>query len=89
MKYVNADLILPERLVKEIQKYIAGGMIYVPKPRGEREGWGVHSGSRKDINQRNHLIRQKFLEGAAINQLADHYFLSAESIKKIVYKKSP
>lgn len=29
MKYVNADVILPEVLLKEIQKYIHGGMLYI------------------------------------------------------------
>jgi hypothetical protein len=40
-KYINADVILPEKLLKEVQKYINSGMVYVPKPEGVREGWGV------------------------------------------------
>lgn len=39
MKYVNADVILPEKLLKEIQQYISGGMLYVPKPEGMRKAW--------------------------------------------------
>jgi len=62
MKYVNAD-ILPEELLKEVQKYINGSMIYIPKPEGERKEWGVKSGSRKYINHRNNEIRQKFSQG--------------------------
>lgn len=88
MKYVNADIILPEELLKEVQKYINGVMVYVPKPEGARKGWGVNSGSRKYLNQRNHQIRQKFLQGAAIEQLSDQFHLSHESIKKIIYSKS-
>lgn len=86
MKYVNAD-ILPEELLKEVQKYISGVMIYVPKPEGVRKGWGVNSGIRTHINQRNHEIRQSFLQGATIDQLSERFFLSGDSIKKIVYAK--
>ncbi|BBH23284.1 hypothetical protein Back11_46290 [Paenibacillus baekrokdamisoli] len=87
MKYVNADIILPEKLLKEVQKYINGVMIYVPKPKGIRKGWGVNSGSRKYMNQRNHNIRQKFSEGTTIDQLSQQFFLSCDSVKKIVYTK--
>jgi Mor family transcriptional regulator len=87
MKYVNADIILPEELLKEVQKYINGVMVYVPKPEGVRKGWGVNSGSRKYINQRNHEIRQKFSQGSTIDLISEQFFLSCDSIKKIVYSK--
>ena len=32
MKYLNAQAILPDALVKELQAYIQGGYIYVPAP---------------------------------------------------------
>jgi Mor family transcriptional regulator len=86
MKYVKAD-ILPEELLKEVQKYINGVMVYVPKPQGVREGWGVNSGSRKYINQRNHEIRQRFSQGTSIDELSEQFFLSLDSIKKIVYSR--
>lgn len=86
MKYVNAD-ILPEELLKEVQKYINGVMVYVPKPEGVRKGWGVNSGSRTYIKQRNDEIRQRFSQGATVDQLSEHFFLSCDSIKKIVYLK--
>lgn len=87
MKYVKAD-ILPEELLREVQKYIQGVTIYIPKPDGERKGWGVNSGSRKHINQRNQEIRQQFAQGITIDQLTERFFLSNDSIKKIVYSKS-
>lgn len=46
MKYINADIILPEELLKEVQKYVQGGMVYIPKPEGLRKKWGENSGSR-------------------------------------------
>ncbi len=30
MKYINANMILPEKLIEEIQKYIQGKYIYIP-----------------------------------------------------------
>lgn len=30
MKYINANVILPEKLIEEIQKYIQGKYIYIP-----------------------------------------------------------
>ncbi|MEK4249429.1 CD3324 family protein [Paenibacillus sp. FSL W7-1287] len=87
MKYVNADIIFPEELLIEIQKYIQGGMVYVPKPKGMHKKWGENSGSREILNVRNDEIRQSFFGGNTIEQLSDQFCLSIDSIKKIVYSK--
>ncbi|OAB34026.1 CD3324 family protein [Paenibacillus glacialis] len=87
MKYVNADIIFPEELVKEIQKYIHGGMVYIPKAEGLRKKWGENSGNRKYYSHRNDEIRHEFSVGATIDQLSDQFYLSCDSIKKIVYSK--
>jgi len=87
MKYINADDIFPEKLLKEIQKHIHGGMVYVPKPDGLRKKWGENTGSRKHLTHRNDEIRQKFSVGVTIDQLTEQYCLSYDSIKKIVYSK--
>ncbi|UHA75460.1 CD3324 family protein [Paenibacillus sp. 481] len=85
MKYVNADSVFPKPLLKEIQKYIHGGMVYIPTLEGSRKKWGENSGSRTYLNRRNDEIRQQFTGGATIDQLADQFCLSYDSIKKIVY----
>jgi len=87
MKYVNAELILPEYLLKEIQKYTHGGLMYIPKPEGSHQKWGESSGGRHYLNHRNDEIRQKFSAGMSVDQLSDQYFLSYDSIKKIVYAR--
>lgn len=87
MKYINANDIFPEELLKEIQKYIQSGIVYIPKPDELHKKWGENSGSKKYLNQRNDEIRQKFSDGIAINQLSDQFCLSHDSIKKIVYSK--
>jgi hypothetical protein len=88
MKYVNADTIFPKELLQEIQKYVDGGMIYIPKPEGIHVKWGEKSGSRKYLKSRNIEICLRFAVGATLDQLADEYCLSKDSIKKIVYSKN-
>jgi len=86
MKYKNATDILPESLLKEVQKYAAGETLYFPKDR-ERKKWGEASGSRTFFKERNAEIRRKYLSKISIEHLADEYSLSVESIRKIVFKQ--
>jgi len=87
VKYKNANEILPDELISELQKYICGEIIYVPKPKGSHKKWGEISGSKKYIRERNNNIRNLFKEHRDIEQLAYDYCLSIDSIKKIVYSK--
>jgi Mor family transcriptional regulator len=87
MKYVNANNILPEKLILEIQKYVQGETIYIPKPELSYRKWGTSSGGRTRLDKRNANITSAFLSGKCIQDLADEYFLSTETIKKIVYSK--
>lgn len=87
MKYVKIETVLPENLIMEIQKYIQGKYIYVPSQVEKRKKWGEISGSRTYIKNRNETIRSKYANGHKINNLAEEFFLSVESIKKIVYAK--
>ncbi|MCA0148419.1 MULTISPECIES: CD3324 family protein [Rossellomorea] len=87
MKYVKAESVLPQSLVKEIQKYVQGETLYIPKPKAEHRKWGSRSGSRRIIDERNANIKAAFSNGKPIQELACEYYLSSETIKKIVYKK--
>ncbi|MFD2368699.1 CD3324 family protein [Brevibacillus sp. GCM10020057] len=87
MKYVNATAILPEKLIEEIQKYVQGETIYIPKPQSTYQKWGTRSGSRKLIDERNRAIKAAFARGRKIEQLAMEHCLAVETIKKIVYKR--
>ncbi|MNO57894.1 hypothetical protein D3C76_484400 [compost metagenome] len=87
MKYVNADIVLPKELLMEIQKYMQGGMLYVPRPEGHRAKWGENSGGRTYLTHRNNEIRMQYTAGLAIEHLAEQFCLSCDSIKKIVYGK--
>ncbi|MDW0115346.1 CD3324 family protein [Sporosarcina thermotolerans] len=87
MKYVNAKSIFPKELLEEIQKYVNGEMVYVPISKGLQKKWGERSGSKNYLKQRNLEIRQRFSVGVTIEQLSNQFFLSHDSIKKIVYSK--
>ncbi len=86
MKYENAKDILPASLLKEVQKYAEGKAIYIPK-REKTNGWGEASGYREKLNKRNAIICSKYVAGAGIMELSEEFYLSPESIKKIVYGK--
>jgi Mor family transcriptional regulator len=85
MKYRNASDILPDELLKEVQKYTSGETLYIPST-VERKKWGHDSGARVFYKQRNEEIRSKFFHKASIDALAEEYSLSTETIRKIVYK---
>lgn len=85
MKYRNASDILPDELLKEIQKYTSGEALYIPSSI-ERKKWGHGSGARIFYEQRNEEIRHKFSRKVSIDVLAEEYNLSTETIRKIVYK---
>lgn len=88
MKYVKADMILPEALLKEVQQYMNGVMMYIPKPEGDRQVWGSKSGGRQKLAQRNGEIRELFSQGVTIDQLTERFYLSCDTIKKIVYARA-
>ena len=85
MKYTNANKVLPEELITEIQKYVQGETLYIPKLETEYRKWGTSSGGRRMLDRRNDAIRNAFINGSSIHQLAKEYYLSTDTIKKIVY----
>jgi Mor family transcriptional regulator len=87
MRYVKAETLLPEDLLKEIQKYIQGEYIYIPSEGSARKKWGEKTGNRDYIQNRNSNIRDKYESGCSVSALAEEFYLSIESIKKIVYTR--
>lgn len=87
MKYQNADSVFPAELLAEIQKYVQNGIIYIPKAKENRKKWGENTGCRKYVTERNNEIKSAFQRGYTIKELSEYYFLSPESIKKIVYRR--
>lgn len=87
MKYINAKILLPEELVKELQGYIQGGYLYVPADPARQKRWGEVSGYRKELKERNRQILEAYQKGAPVDELAEAYCLSVHAIRKIIYQK--
>lgn len=87
MKYIKADSVLPIALVEELQSYIQGGYSYVPSRKDSKKKWGELSGCRYEIEQRNRKIRKDYQQGKSVDELADIYYRSVHSIRKIIYEK--
>lgn len=83
-RYVNANEVLPERLVREIQKYVQGQQLYIP--RVERQEWGSQTGIREELDRRNAEIVQRYRSGIDIPDLAEMYRLSEERVRSIIYE---
>lgn len=84
MKYENAKDILPAKLLAEVQKYAEGKVIYIPKNE-KAKGWGEVSGYRDKLNKRNVMICSRYSAGQSILEIAEEFYLSPETIKKLVY----
>ncbi|MDF2723321.1 MAG: hypothetical protein K0Q59_2996 [Paenibacillus sp.] len=84
-KYVNAKEVLPEALIKEIQKYVKGRHIYIPQT--ERQTWGAATGIRDEMELRNEEIFRQYSSGLSISELADRFNLSEDRIRGIIYER--
>jgi hypothetical protein len=86
MKYRNASEILPDDLLKELQKYVTGEILYVPSDKG-RKKWGTDTGARQFYEQRNEEIRRKYYRHKVTpDQLSKEYCLSDDTIRSILYQ---
>ncbi|WMJ89014.1 CD3324 family protein [Anaerocolumna sp. MB42-C2] len=86
MKYKKGVDVLPDRLLREIQEYVEGSLIYIPK-KSNKAGWGYLSGTRQFIDIRNNKIKLQFEQGDTVKELAERFHLGEDTIRKIIYKK--
>ena len=87
MKYINANAILPDMLVKELQKYVQAEYIYIPAKDAQHKPWGELSGYRKELAKRNAAIIMEYDNGISVEELAERYFLSVSAIRKIISQR--
>ncbi|MDF2720681.1 MAG: hypothetical protein K0Q59_356 [Paenibacillus sp.] len=86
MSYKNGKDYLPPSLLKELQNYIQGELVYIPKIEQTRAGWGENNGTRVLIEKRNREIYQMYKSGTSVLELIQRYHLSEDSIRKIIVK---
>ncbi|TBL71348.1 CD3324 family protein [Paenibacillus thalictri] len=86
MSYKNGKDVLPPSLLKQLQEYIQGEIIYIPKKEQKRAGWGENNGTRLIIKRRNTEILEQYQNGSTVRELIEKYHLSEDSIRKIIVK---
>ncbi len=84
MSYKRADEVLPIKLLREIQMYVDGENIYIPKIEGNRRSWGEQTTIKEELSERNRKIAEDYRSGLNVSQLAEKYFLSDKSIQRII-----
>lgn len=84
MGYKRADDILPEHVLKNLQKYVSGETIYVPKETGNRKKWGSGTDVNENLRLRNGQILEQYRKGATVKELAQSYHLAEKSIQRIL-----
>jgi Mor family transcriptional regulator len=84
MKYVNAQKVLSEEIIRKIQEHMDGGFLYIPRKDGEQKGWGETSGTRNSLRERDVQIFEKHHAGATTAELVQEFYLSEQSIRRIL-----
>lgn len=84
MRYSKAQNVLPEEIIKIIQEYVDGEYLYIPRKNGNEKAWGEKTGIRNSLKQRNAEIFNNYVEGASVIELANRYYLSEKSIRRIL-----
>ena len=87
MSYTNAIDLLPSELLKEIQKYVDGEYIYIPRNESNKKSWGNNTSTRQELDLRNKKIYSDYLAGIDMNTLSERYYLSVKSVQRIVLKE--
>lgn len=85
MNYQNAAEVLPSELLREIQIYIQGGLLYIPDTAPKKK-WGSKNGAKSYYEERNVRIRRAFEKKVTIKELSSQYGLAEGTIKKIIYR---
>lgn len=86
MSYKNAIKLLPKELLEQVQEYVEGRVIYIPKKQENKKQWGENTDTKRFLASRNFQIRSDFQNGMSVKQLSEKYFLSEKSIQRILKK---
>lgn len=87
MSYKNAAQVLPPELLRQIQEYVDGEFLYIPRLPERKRGWGESTATRQVLDRRDRGIYAAYLSGATAEDLAKQYYLSEKSIYRILGKQ--
>lgn len=84
MDYHSSTDLLPKELIEQIQRYVDGKVIYIPKKQVNKKHWGESTDTKRILASRNYQICIDRQNGMTINQLSEKYFLTEKSIQRIL-----
>ncbi len=84
MGYKSGCDVLPDAVLRTVQKYIDGAYVYIPRREAAKRTWGANTGIRQTLQARNREIAAKRRAGQSVRELATEYFLSSKTIYKII-----
>ncbi|WP_294148848.1 CD3324 family protein [uncultured Clostridium sp.] len=87
MSYRNVYDLLPEEIVAQIQDYIDGQAIYIPKKESNKKCWGENTDTRQVLAARNNRIYRDYQSGMSTVMLSEKYYLAEKSIRRILKKE--
>lgn len=76
MRYMKAADVLPPDLLAQVQAYIDGEYLYIPRRRPAANPGGAANGRKAETLARNQEIYRRYREGTSVDQLAEAYFLA-------------
>lgn len=88
MKYRNGKDVLPQSLLEQLQEYVQGELVYIPRQESQRAGWGAVNGTRLMIRMRNMEICRLYEDGNTVSELMNMYHLSEDSIRKVLNNRT-
>lgn len=89
MGYQKPIHLLPKELIEQVQEYVDGQVIYIPKKKDNKKQWGENTDTKQILSTRNRQICLDFQSGMGVKQLSDQYFLTEKSIWRIIKQNKP
>lgn len=87
MRYARAQDLLPAQLLAELQQYIDGAYLYIPRKQENRLAWGERTHSKRETAARNRSIFLEAQAGKEVSALAETYFLTEKTIRRILLEE--
>lgn len=87
MRYARAQDLIPAKLLQELQQYVDGAYLYVPRKQENRLSWGERTHSKQETARRNAAIFHDAQRGESVEALAERYFLSEKTIRRILLEE--
>ena len=85
--YKNGKKVLPEYLIRQIQEYVDGENIYIPRKVEYRKKWGTNTDTRNRNILRDKEIYDKYRNGHKVAELSKEYYISPQGIYRIISKQ--